>query len=116
MDELISLSRKAANAWRGSDTYHQAAVIIDSLCDRLDDVEPVVYGKWIISPYNDDGFNHHMCSQCETDAPFYYIYVTQYDEGLDGEWFELGEIEDDIVEFMGKYCHECGAKMLEVEG
>ena len=75
------------------------------------DVEPVVYGKWIISPYNDDGFKHHMCSQCETDAPFYYIYATQYDEGIDGEWFELGEIEDDIVEFIGKRCHECGAKM-----
>lgn len=36
MDELIRLCRKAANAWRNTDTYHQASVLIDLLCDRLE--------------------------------------------------------------------------------
>lgn len=39
MDELIRLCRKAANAWRNTDTYHQASVLIDSLCDRLEKYE-----------------------------------------------------------------------------
>lgn len=36
MDELIRLCRKAANEWRNNDAYYQAAVLIDSLCDRLE--------------------------------------------------------------------------------
>lgn len=36
MDELIRLCRKAANDWRNNDAYYQAAVLIDSLCDRLE--------------------------------------------------------------------------------
>ena len=36
MDELIRLCRKAANEWRNSDAYYQSAVLIDSLCDRLE--------------------------------------------------------------------------------
>lgn len=40
MNELIRLCRKAANEWRNTDTYHQASVLIDSLCDRLEKYEP----------------------------------------------------------------------------
>ena len=36
MNELIQLARKTANAWRGTDTYHQAAILIDALCDQLE--------------------------------------------------------------------------------
>lgn len=39
MDELIRLSKKAANEWRNTDAYYQAAVLIDSLCDRLEKAE-----------------------------------------------------------------------------
>ena len=39
MDELIRLSKKAANEWRNTDAYYQAAVLIDSLCKRLEKAE-----------------------------------------------------------------------------
>lgn len=39
MDELIRLSKKAANEWRNTDAYYQAAVLIDSLCKRLEKIE-----------------------------------------------------------------------------
>lgn len=39
MVELIRLCRKAANEWRNNDAYYQAAVLIDSLCDRLEKYE-----------------------------------------------------------------------------
>ena len=39
MDELIRLCKKAANEWRNTDTYYQAAVLIDSLCERLEKIE-----------------------------------------------------------------------------
>jgi hypothetical protein len=39
MDELIRLSKKAANEWRNTDAYYQAAVLIDSLCARLEKIE-----------------------------------------------------------------------------
>ena len=39
MDELIRLSKKAANEWRNTDAYYQAAVLIDSLCERLEKIE-----------------------------------------------------------------------------
>ena len=37
MDDLIRLCRKAANEWRNTDAYYQASVLIDSLCDRLEE-------------------------------------------------------------------------------
>lgn len=33
--ELIDLANKAVNQWRGSDTYHQASVIIDALLNEI---------------------------------------------------------------------------------
>jgi hypothetical protein len=52
-----------------------------------------------------------MCSHCKTEAPFHYIYVDDYDEGMDGEWYLLGQREDGIEEVLSKRCHNCGAKM-----
>ena len=39
MSELIRVSKKAADAWRGTDAYHQAAMIIDMLIDRVLELE-----------------------------------------------------------------------------
>ncbi len=35
-NETIRLAKKAADAWRGTDTYHQAAQIIDMLISALE--------------------------------------------------------------------------------
>lgn len=34
--EIITVAKKAANAWRNTDTYHQAAQIIDILISELE--------------------------------------------------------------------------------
>lgn len=35
MDELVRISKKAADAWRNDAAYYQAAQLIDALCDRI---------------------------------------------------------------------------------
>ena len=35
-NEIILLAKKAADAWRNTDTYHQAAQIIDMLISELE--------------------------------------------------------------------------------
>lgn len=34
--EIITVAKKAADAWRNTDTYHQAAQIIDMLVEELE--------------------------------------------------------------------------------
>lgn len=34
-EELIKVAEKAANSWRNTDAYHQAATIIDMLVDEV---------------------------------------------------------------------------------
>ena len=34
--EIITMAKKAADAWRNTDTYHQAAQIIDMLVEELE--------------------------------------------------------------------------------
>ena len=51
MDDLIRLSRKAANEWKNSDTYYQASVLIDSLCDYIEHSVPQAHAKWVKEPY-----------------------------------------------------------------
>lgn len=76
------------------------------------DVTEVRHGQWVSSENNNnDGFSHHMCSNCKKDAPFGYIYMEDWDEGMDGEWYSRGFIENGIDEHMGNYCHYCGANM-----
>ena len=36
MSEIITMAKKAADAWRNTDTYHQAAQIIDMLAEELE--------------------------------------------------------------------------------
>ena len=69
-NDLIRLSRKAANAWRNDDEYYQVAVLIDSLCDMLEkapavDAVEVVHAKWI-RPTKINGITFDMphCSAC----------------------------------------------------
>ena len=71
-------------------------------------------GRWVRhfrKCEDDDGFRHHMCSYCKTEAPFHYIYADDYDEGMDGEWYLLGQREDGIEEVLSDFCPRCGATM-----
>lgn len=34
--ELIRISKKAANEWRGNHEYHQAGILVDSLCEAME--------------------------------------------------------------------------------
>lgn len=68
-------------------------------------------GRWVVNRKSFDGYEHHRCSHCGTDAPFAYTYRDDWDEGMDGEWYYLGQIDDGIEEQMGFYCPNCGADM-----
>ena len=50
-NEIILLAKKAADAWRNTDTYHQAAQIIDMLISELEDAKKERY-IWF-TPLND---------------------------------------------------------------
>lgn len=60
MDELIALARKAANAWRGTDAYHQAATLIDALCDKLE----AIAGTWKLTDADEAGYEYE-CPYCK---------------------------------------------------
>ena len=52
MDELVRISKKAADAWRNDAAYYQAAQLIDALCDRITNgvtfaTDTNVGSKWI---------------------------------------------------------------------
>lgn len=93
MDELIRLCMKAANEWRNDDAYYQAAVLIDSLCDRLEKCESrksppsaeAVREKseWIL---NRDGSG--TCKKCRSTT----VAVWDFDNSLN-------------------FCPHCGADM-----
>lgn len=68
-------------------------------------------GQWVVSRKTSDGYERHRCSHCGTDAPFVYTYRDNWDKGMDGEWYYLGQIEDGIEEQMDLYCPYCGARM-----
>lgn len=46
-NELIRLAKKAADAWRNTDTYHQAAQIIDMLVEELEMPTLAPPNEWI---------------------------------------------------------------------
>ena len=76
------------------------------------DAVPVVRGRWVeYGNYPDDAYYHHKCSNCNTAAPFDYKYREDWDEGMDGEWYSLGMIDDGINEHLTTYCPNCGARM-----
>ncbi len=73
-------------------------------------------GEWVVNPDSEDGFKHHYCSRCKTDAIFHYEYADDIDEDMDGEWFVCGQIESGINESLTPACPNCGAKMGKEKG
>ena len=75
-------------------------------------VAPVVHGRWIEhEETQEDAYSHHKCSECNVNAPFYYKMREDWDEGMDGEWYSIGLVDDGINEYLTDYCPNCGAKM-----
>lgn len=77
---------------------------------------PVVHGEWVECDDDEcdcigDVYCHHKCSNCNTPAPYGYKYREDWDEGMDGEWYSLGIIDDGIIEHLTPYCPNCGARM-----
>lgn len=75
MDDLINLARQAGKMWEGTDAYHQAAILINALCDRIEilsaaDVEPVVRCKDCRHLYFKDmsAYCPHSVSACHPDG------------------------------------------------
>ena len=75
MDELIQLAKKAANSWRGTDAYHQAAALIDALCSRLEQLGRV-QAQWKLTDAYEGGFEYE-CTNCHL-----HIDVPVKDRGL----------------------------------
>lgn len=75
------------------------------------EAEPVRHGRWVERLDGDCEFVHHMCSECKADAFFQYIIEADWDENIDGEWYNRGDEITGIEEFLTDYCPHCGAKM-----
>ena len=75
------------------------------------DVAEVVHAKWKPKYNKEDGYWHNVCSACKTESVFEYEYEPDYDEGLDGEWHYIDQMECGIREHLTTYCPNCGAKM-----
>ena len=46
-NEILTVAKKAADTWRGTDTYHQAAQIIDMLVDELEQPTLTPPNEWV---------------------------------------------------------------------
>ena len=40
---VLAMAKKAANSWRGSDAYHQAATIIDMLTEEVETLSAALH-------------------------------------------------------------------------
>ena len=77
----------------------------------LDDLRPK--GRWEVIEETSSGWKQHRCSVCKAEAIFEYTYIDDYDEGFDGEWEYIGQIENGITEHLTDFCPNCGADMRE---
>lgn len=75
------------------------------------EIQPVRHGRWVERLDGDGEFVHHMCSECKADAFFQYIIEADWDENIDGEWYNRGDEITGIEEFLTDYCPNCGARM-----
>lgn len=69
--KIITVAKNAADAWRGTDTYHQAAQIIDTLVSELE-------GEPTLTPPNEP------LTQADLDGMDYDKVWLDY--GDEGEW------------------------------
>ena len=110
MEEYIHKQRLLEKA-----RYHQNNIFgAPLIVAEIEKAETTVinHGKWVVNSKSRDGYKHHMCSVCRTDAIFEYLYDADYDEMLDGEWEYIGQRDVGIKERLSKYCPECGSRLI----
>lgn len=86
MSEIITMAKKAADAWRNTDTYHQAAQIIDMLVEELE-------RKPTLTPLNEPlpcagcYYLDEQCAPCAYCIRFagYADYYRRPPEGEEGD-------------------------------
>lgn len=103
-------------SWARCINHPEHLMTEDAMCilDNIPagDVVPVVRGRWVeADEHTDDLYCHHKCSNCGEYATFDYKYSEDWDEGMDGEWYFIGIIDDGINEHLTPYCPNCGARM-----
>ena len=86
MSEIITMAKKAADAWRNTDTYHQAAQIIDMLVEELER-KPTLTPPEIV--HCQDCVHHeagyaHWCNKWEHTCPDDSEFFCKYGRKKDG--------------------------------
>jgi len=93
--EIITVAKNAADAWRGTDAYHQAAQIIDMLVSELE-------GEPTLTPPNEPLSTEQLremdepvwcaCKQIEGGDGYWCLCRYGYITTPGGPFFEVGEI------------------------
>ena len=86
-NELIRLAKKAADKWRGTDAYHQAAQIIDMLVEELEAPTLTPPNEWV------------EALEAINNAAVAYIEGGPYENDLPGMEFavEIDRLSQDFV-------------------
>ena len=67
-NEIITVAKNAADAWRGTDQYHQAAQIIDMLVDELENptiTPPNEALPVLVNDEPDREYIDYICPRCK---------------------------------------------------
>lgn len=100
-NEIIRLAKKAADAWRNTDTYHQAAQIIDMLISALEG-EPTLTppNEWVSAKDNPPQLTgKYICCVEDTHGHMWSIpadYLLEMKTWVG----EFGEIKNKVVSWM----------------
>ena len=97
--ELIELSQKAANEWRGDHTFYQAGVLIDSLCTaiepllaELDAAVDMLHGECHACKHNTVWHNVGKCTTCKHETAGAILPKDQCDDNW--QWRGLQKEEE----------------------
>lgn len=86
--EIITMAKKAADAWRNTDTYHQAAQIIDMLVEELEQ-NPT------LTPPNEWVSVEERLPKAETEVRLFCITPNGYKYQCQGFYVPPGMLRDD---------------------
>ena len=95
MSEIITMAKKAADAWRNTDTYHQAAQIIDMLVEELEQNPTLTPQNEWISADEKLPENGQIVLSHQKDG---FIYCAEYFAGnalMSPGWFPRWFIDND---------------------
>lgn len=88
MSEIITMAKKAADAWRNTDTYHQAAQIIDMLVEELE-------RKPALTPLNEWVSVEERLPKAEKEVRLFCITPNGYKYQCQGFYVPPGMLRDD---------------------